>query len=232
MSDNASEFEYTGTDNLEVMAEAVNYNRFLVDLVETYGAGANDTLDFGAGIGTFSEMVRERNRSVDCLEMDPRLGDVLQEKGFKNFLRSEDIADASYDYIYSLNVFEHIKDDHAAAREAHRILRPGGTLFIYVPAFSMLFGSMDRKVEHFRRYTRSSLTNLIVSANFNVETNYYVDALGFFASLAYNIVSRGDGSLNRSAVRFYDQRVFPVSRMIDRVTSAVIGKNAVIVARK
>src|ERR1700691_4275945 len=155
MSDNASEFEYTGTDNLEVMTEAVNYNRFLVDLVETYGARANATLDFGAGIGTFSEMVRERGRSVDCLEMDPRLGDVLQGKGFKNFLRSEDIADASYDYIYSLNVFEHIKDDHAAAREAHRILRPGGTLFIYVPAFAILFGSMDRKVEHFRRYTTS-----------------------------------------------------------------------------
>jgi SAM-dependent methyltransferase len=232
MSDNASEFEYPGIDNLEVMTEAVNYNRFLVDLVETYGARANDILDFGAGLGTFSEMVRDRDRSVDCLEMDAKLANVLQKKGFKNFRRSEDISDASYDYIYSLNVFEHIEDDHAAAREAHRILRPGGALFIYVPAFLLLFGSMDRKVKHFRRYTRASLSDLVVNASFSVETNYYVDALGFFASLAYNVVLRGDGSINRDAIRFYDQRVFPISRMIDRLTSSLIGKNAVIVARK
>ena len=234
MANDSAEFVYSGTDNLEVMAEAQKYNRFLVDLVVKYRAAAVKTLDFGAGIGTFSELVKGRdpNRTVDCLEVDAKQAEVLQRKGFRNFTRSEDIPDGTYDYIYSLNVFEHIEDDFAAAREAHRILREGGRLFVYVPAFSVLFGSMDRKVGHFRRYSRARLVDIVAGAGFQVQTDYYVDSLGFLATLVYNAGSRQDGSINKDSVRMYDRFVFPMSRMLDVVTSRLLGKNAVIVATK
>ncbi len=50
--------EYTGLDVLETLGAARNYNRYLTDLVEAGAADARTAVDFGAGIGTFSELIR------------------------------------------------------------------------------------------------------------------------------------------------------------------------------
>jgi hypothetical protein len=117
-------------------------------------------------------------------------------------------------------------------KECARMLRPGGVVYTYVPAFQMLFGDMDRKVEHFRRYTRRSLRAVAEAAGLEVERTAYVDAAGFFATLVYNAISRGSGDLHKGQVTVYDRYIFPVSRMIDRATHAFIGKNVFSVARK
>lgn len=44
------------------------------------------------------------------------------------------LADASVDAIICSSVLEHVKDPCAAMRELHRVLRPGGALFFYVPS--------------------------------------------------------------------------------------------------
>ena len=46
--------EYSGTENLEVMSEAINYNAYLTHLVFSHVKATDSILDFGAGIGTFS----------------------------------------------------------------------------------------------------------------------------------------------------------------------------------
>lgn len=225
-------FIYTGVDNLEVMLEAKRYNRFLTDQVLANRAGESPILDFGAGIGTFSEMVRDRGVPVDCLEVDKDQCEILKAKGFRVFMSSERIPDASYDYIFSLNVFEHIKDDVEAMKECARILRPGGVVYTYVPAFQILFGDMDRKVQHFRRYTRKSLKMISEAAGLEVLRTEYVDIAGFFASLVYNATSRGSGDIHKRPVTIYDRLIFPMSRAIDRATHPFIGKNVFSVARK
>ena len=62
--------EYTGTDNLEIMAEAVNYNRFLNRLILNHAKKGDRILDFGAGIGTFASAISDRGFKVDCVEVD------------------------------------------------------------------------------------------------------------------------------------------------------------------
>jgi hypothetical protein len=44
---------YTGVDNLEVMAEARNYNDFLIEEVIRNCGSSPRVMDFGAGAGTF-----------------------------------------------------------------------------------------------------------------------------------------------------------------------------------
>ncbi|MCG6890839.1 MAG: class I SAM-dependent methyltransferase [Gammaproteobacteria bacterium] len=232
MSGSDEQFEYTGSDNLEVMLEAENYNRFLTDQVLANRVGGGALLDFGAGIGTFAEMVQARGVQVHCLEPDGTQGNLLRAKGFETFASSDDIAAESYDYIYSLNVFEHIEDDGPAARDAYRLLKPGGCLFIYVPAFQLLFGSMDRKVGHFRRYRRLGLLQLVRNAGFEAERCAYADCIGFFATLAYNLKPGDDGGINPATIKLYDRVLFPVSRVIDRLTSSFIGKNVFVRAIK
>ena len=52
---------YTGRDNLEVMTDAVNYNNFLMDVVLAQVGGVTcRVLDFGAGSGTYADMLLRR----------------------------------------------------------------------------------------------------------------------------------------------------------------------------
>ena len=76
------------------------------------------------------------------------------------------MPDASFNYIYTLNVLEHIEDDAAALRSLHAKLTDGGKLLIYVPAFPVLYTSMDAKVGHVRRYTRDTLMTRVTAAGF------------------------------------------------------------------
>jgi hypothetical protein len=108
-------------------------------------------------------------------------------------------------------------------------LRPGGRLFVYVPALGILTSAMDRQVGHLRRYRRAGLAALIEKAGFAIERAVYVDCLGFAAALAYRALG-GDGLLNRDAVRLYDRLVFPASRALDPVFGRWFGKNVCLTA--
>ena len=228
----SAELHYTGADNLEIMAEAVNYNAFLGGLILTQCRGAHRVLDFGAGSGTFAEWVRNQGHNVTCLEPDPEQAEYLRTRGFETFQLSGELDDSAFDTIYTLNVLEHIADDAAEVRHLFRILRPGGTIIAYVPAFKILFGAMDRKVGHYRRYTRESLAQIFENAGFEIERNLYADSLGFLATLTFNLVGQSDGTLNRRALIFYDRFIFPVSRVLDRAVSRIFGKNVYAVLRR
>lgn len=69
-------------------------------------------------------------------------------------------ADASFDVVVSLDVFEHIQDDVKALSEVYRVLKPGGVLVFGVPAFQFLWSARDVALEHKRRYSRPMLTML------------------------------------------------------------------------
>ena len=95
---------------------------------------------------------------VHCIEPDKRHASSLANAGLPVATTLEEIKDCSCDYIYSLNVLEHIEDDVMALRQWYQKLKPGGRILVYVPAFQLLYSSMDRKVGHFRRYTRRALS--------------------------------------------------------------------------
>jgi SAM-dependent methyltransferase len=87
------------------------------------------------------------------------------------------LPDACLDVVVLLNVLEHIEDDAGAARQVHRILRPGGIAVVEVPAGPDLFDIYDRQLLHFRRYDTRGLERLLRGAGFEIlEASH----LGFF----------------------------------------------------
>lgn len=231
MTEHSSETTYSGRDNLEAMKNATRYNDFLLGLIRKYSVGSR-ALDHGAGAGTFAVPINNGDMSVLCMEPDAGLRAELAQSGLDAAASLEDIADGSVDYAYTLNVLEHIKDDREAITDLYRCLKPGGRLLVYVPAFRILYSQMDDHVGHFRRYRRKPLVHLLRSVGFDVNKAYYVDSLGFLATLVYKLVGDRSGSVSSGSVAFYDSMIFPLSRIIDFLAVGSFGKNLAVVATK
>lgn len=188
-------------------------------------------MDFGAGAGEFSN--RFSGRDITAYEPDRHLAKKIQ---VHTVTRMHDIT-GSFDFIFMVNVLEHIEDDSEVLRRVGGMLSEGGKIFIFVPAFEHLYSVMDREVGHIRRYTKQGLVKLLENNGFAINTCQYFDFLGYFCTWAYKFVSmfrkRGKSSLSPKSMVIYDSLVFPFSRLIDRATTGgLIGKNIILEVTK
>ncbi|MGQ0834042.1 MAG: class I SAM-dependent methyltransferase [Gammaproteobacteria bacterium] len=221
--------QYVGRENLEIMEDAHNYNQWLVELAAACFKPNDTVLDFGAGTGTLTRMLRDRGFRMLAIEPDEAMARELESAGFDTARSLDAVPDGGVAGIVSFNVLEHIEDDARTVRAFRDKLHVGGMLFLYVPAFPLLFSSMDRQVGHLRRYRRRALVALLERSGFRIESCRHADSIGFLAALTFRLFGPRSGMLDRRAVRLYDQFVFPVSRVFDRVTAGAFGKNLLVV---
>jgi predicted SAM-dependent methyltransferase len=136
----------------------------------------------------------------------------------------------SIDYVYTLNVLEHVPKDEELVRAAFSRLRSGGRLFIYVPAFPILWSRLDDHVGHQRRYRRTAMVAMLRRAGFVVARSRYADGLGFFAALLFG--GSATAEISQRRIWIYDRLLFPVSRFLDPVLRHFFGKNLMTVCQK
>jgi SAM-dependent methyltransferase len=230
-STGSGSFQYRGHDILDLLKEARNYNRWLTDQVVTAKPPQTaKIIDLGAGRGTFAEMLRERGLEIGCVEPDPENQGVLRERGFSVQSTIDENERDSVDYVYTLNVLEHVPEDEELVLAVFTRLRRGGRLFIFVPAFPILWSSLDDHVEHQRRYRRAPMVAMLRRAGFILERSRYADCLGFFAALLF---SRGaTAEISPRSIWIYDRLLFPISRFLDPLLGHSFGKNLMVVCRK
>ena len=227
---NDSGYEYTGIAILETLNEAKRYNAYLMSQILKYSNDAESVLDFGAGIGTFADIFNDMD--IIAVEKDPTLYDLLKKKGYKVHTDLSEIYDKSIEFIYTLNVLEHIKDDKSALKELYSKLKPGRKLFIYVPALKILFSNLDRKIKHYRRYNKTQTIHMLQEIGYNIVIAHYVDSLGFFATLLYRILNKS-GELSLRSIKMYDTFLFPLSKRLDDLGfKKLFGKNLLIIANR
>jgi 2-polyprenyl-3-methyl-5-hydroxy-6-metoxy-1,4-benzoquinol methylase len=231
----AVEFVYTGQENLEAMKEAKNYNQYLVSLIKRHLPQNNKEkakiLDFGAGIGTYADMLTDAGYVVDCLELDQDQVRQLKAKNYRVYDNLNSIQ-IKYDMIYAFNVFEHIEEDVEVFVALASKLTDRGVAVIYVPAFPVLFSSMDKLVGHHRRYKLNRLKNMAAAAGLQTQYVGYGEPIGFLAALAYKIVGNKNGTITPSSVKLYDTVAFPLSKVLSPIFKHLLGKNALLVASK
>ena len=221
---------YTGVDVLETLDRATNYNSLLLNIILQSSGDCCRMLDFGAGIGTFAKLLRNRGVDVVCVEPDVLLANGLLRDGFLTFNSLNEVPDGSFDFIFTLNVLEHIENDQTSFCRLATKLARGGRLLIYVPAFQCLWTSLDEKVKHYRRYRRAGLERLARSAGLGVCKTRYVDSLGFLAALGFKVFGNKNGHLGARAVILYDRCVVPLSRLLDLLVGRLFGKNVYLIA--
>lgn len=219
--------EYSGEQNLEVMKLAKNYNNHLINLISSnIPDNASNILDFGSGDGYFAKNIqRQIKKDVICLEPADNLQKYYNTKPLSNL---NEIEDNSIDFIYSLNVLEHIEDDKAIINEFYRILKSDGCVFLYLPAFDCLYSSMDKLVGHYRRYSKSDLARLFDKNKWEGYSQY-VDFTGYFITLLFKFIGNKNGTISPLSIKIFDKVIFPISLFLDKITfGKILGKNIVI----
>ena len=106
---------------------------------------------------------RARERSI---------GDVVQCS-----ITEMPFADSSFDLAVSLDVIEHIEDQQRALGELYRVVAPGGTLVVMVPAYQWLWSEHDVINHHERRYNARTLRAPAAQAGWKTQRTTYFNGL-------------------------------------------------------
>jgi SAM-dependent methyltransferase len=108
--------------------------------------GQASVLDAGAGFGQYTWRMSRMNKNwkIKAVDIDPE--HVRESTGFfkaagsSNRITCEavDLTElnetGSYDFVLSVDVMEHIKEDELVFRNFYRALKPGGSLLISTPS--------------------------------------------------------------------------------------------------
>lgn len=98
--------------------------------------------------------------------------------------------DASFDLVIASDVLEHIENDAQATREWARVLRPGGQMVVFVPAFQQLWSQHDVVNHHFRRYTGKDLRQVLEAARLHVSRVSFWNMALVFPTALMRMVQR------------------------------------------
>jgi SAM-dependent methyltransferase len=129
-------------------------------------------LDIGAAGGGNTRVLRAHGWRPVALEYSEDGARVAAERGL-NTMRADarllPVQSASLDLVVAFDILEHIEEDHLAAAEIQRVLRPGGTALIAVPCDMRLWSAHDVAVGHVRRYDRASLRSAVEKADLAID---------------------------------------------------------------
>ena len=226
---------YPGKE-LEAMASAAHYRRWIVDEFDPYLG--KRIAEVGAGIGSITRILLER--PVDHLvafepsaNMFPQLARAVDGHANAravNELFGGEQAGQDYDSVVYINVLEHVEHEREELLAAYHALRPGGHLLVFVPALAWLYSDFDREVGHFRRYSRDGLQRVVARAGFDLVRSRYFDVAGVLPwYVHFTLLGRGMG---KGSVSLYDRWVVPPMRTLESWVSPPLGKNLLLVARR
>ena len=196
---------------LQSMRRARGLNRWILEQFRPF-IGTR-VLEAGCGIGSFTELLLDRERLV-CVDNDPLYIEMLTWRfGHLENVRTlkTDLADsASYEHLKSeridtiicLNVLEHIKEDERVLRGYYDLLEPGGHAIVLVPAHMWLYGPCDEAIGHERRYTQTELHTKMQAAGFEIVQMGEFNRLGVPGWWLNKMLGRRD--LNPRQMRLFE----------------------------
>jgi SAM-dependent methyltransferase len=134
-------------------------------------------LDAGAGRAPYRDLfAHARYETADFLAVK---GKKYVEPDYVCDLAEIPVEGDRFDHVLLTQVLEHIPEPARVLAELHRVLKPGGTLWLTVP----LFYAEHEKPYDFFRYTRFGLRHLLEGAGFRVEEVEWME--GYLGTLSY-----------------------------------------------
>ncbi|QJR16497.1 class I SAM-dependent methyltransferase [Usitatibacter palustris] len=135
-------------------------------------------LDIGTSTGTNLRMLKEMAFTrYEGLDMSDDAVRWCDSKGLGKVTRGDvcniPFPDATFDLVLATDIIEHVDDDGRALAEIRRVLKPGASVIITVPAFQFLWGLQDDVAHHKRRYRGGQVDAVIAGAGLQRRASFY-----------------------------------------------------------
>ncbi len=170
--------------------------KFVLPRRKTGAAGEMQILDLGCGSGNNGRMLSQYGK-VDGIEPDQFALDIAEARGsYRELVQGIPTVDGTkpkdsfYDMVVMTDVLEHIEDHEAALDLVKNSLKPGGSLVLTVPALMWLWSNHDETHLHYRRYTKSLLTEVVSSTGFEVQVISYFNSFLFPLIAAVRLIKK------------------------------------------
>ena len=227
---------YIGNE-LELFKNATNWKKYFSSIIAEYIHG--DVLEVGAGIGINTNYLVNNSKisSITCIEPDPTLCLQIKKNHKETNITASEIINGTienttktFDTIIYIDVLEHIEDSQNETDKIKRKLNKGGNLIVLVPAFNFLFSEFDEKIGHFRRYDKK-LLRFEIDNKLNEKKLFYLDSLGFFASLANKIILKKN-TPSKKNIYLWDKKLIPITKLADKLICNTFGKSLIGIYQK
>ena len=232
-----------GLETLNAIANANLFNKWMYSRIAPYCAG--HILEIGSGIGNISACFLKNKSTITLSDLRDNYLEILKEKfnvypTLQGFIKL-DLVDpdfdqkfnhllGTFDTVYALNVIEHINDDVKAIANCKKLLKVNGTLVILVPAYQLLYNRFDKELEHFRRYTRSSLNKLMLSNDLKLIRTNYFNLAGIPAWFLFGRILNKK-TIESGPMNLYNKLV-PFLKLIDKIVFNQMGLSVICIAIK
>lgn len=207
-------------------------------------------MDLGGGNGFVTR--RLLDEGFDALLLEPGHQGCLHAKVQRGIplvvcstLENAKIPTSSIDAIGMFDVFEHVADEKNMMNLVSNTLKPGGRIYLTVPAHQWLWSGSDDRAMHFRRYNHSRIREMMGDHFKLIYFTYFFAALilpvFLLRALPYRVLpskknvlssesehGTGQGCLSR----FLGSRLKGEVKRISRGESMPIGTSCLVVAKK
>jgi SAM-dependent methyltransferase len=134
-------------------------------------------LDAGSGRAPYRDLfAHARYETADFVAVK---GKKYVEQDYVCDLAAIPVEDARFDHVLLTQVLEHIPEPATVLGELHRVLKPGGTLWLTAPLF---YAEHEKPYDYFR-YTQFGLRHLLEGVGFAVQEIDWME--GYLGTLSY-----------------------------------------------
>lgn len=231
------EHDHIGEETLERMKAVTRYNTWIYERIRPWLGDV--VLEVGSGIGNFSDFFLDRKKLIltdvreDYLEqLKVKMADQPNVAVEYYDLESSGVhlANMGVDTIVALNVLEHIENDAFALLELQSILVPGGRVILQLPAHALLYGTLDKNIDHYRRYTKKDIRKKLVSAGLEPERFFRMNMPGAAGWFVYSRLLKRE-ILPTGPLGLFNT-LTPLFTAVERVAPIPFGLSLFAVARK
>ena len=222
--------EYDGWE-LNFFDDAKNFRNYQWKLIKD--KIKKKILEVGPGNCVFLDRYCKISKEIFLFEPSENFRIKLSSKieNFKEVKLIKEYDNSKYDTIIYLDVVEHIEDDQNEILSAYNRLNKDGYLIINVPAFQFLYTDYDKKIGHYRRYSKSSFKRLLQNLNINNFNMSYFDSIGFCLIFFSKYLAVSNKVNLQGGVKFWNFLI-PISKILDILLSPLIGKSLMVIIKK
>ena len=223
----------------------VSRRKMIAQIVCKYGKNTK-ILEVGCSSGQLMKMLEEAEyKNVIGIDMSKEAIRMCRTSGVRDVVRMDGselgFKENSFDLLIASDVLEHIRDDSKAVFDWKRVLKKGGDIIAFVPAFKSLWSGHDVVNRHFRRYNKRELQALFKQNELSVKRTSYWNFVLFLPVSLRRIVENKIATSSRSQddlfrwsrmANFFLGLILKIENMWCRFFPLPFGLSLFVIARK